>query len=58
MGVRDKATKEEMITAKDTTMPNSLNNRPVRPCKNITGRKTEARATVGDTTAKKISFAP
>ena len=52
MGVRDNATNDEMITAKETTIPNSLNNLPVRPCKNITGRNTEAKATVVDTTAK------
>ncbi len=40
------------------TTPNSLNNRPTKPSKNITGRKTAANVIEIEITAKKISFDP
>ncbi|MNE33639.1 hypothetical protein D3C80_1273220 [compost metagenome] len=40
------------------TTPNSLNNRPTKPSKKITGRKTAAKVIEIEITAKKISFEP
>ena len=40
------------------TTPNSLNNRPTNPSRNITGRNTAAKVIEMEITAKKISFDP
>ena len=40
------------------TTPNSLNNRPTNPSRNITGRNTAAKVTDIEITAKNISFDP
>src|SRR5690606_17774277 len=58
MGVNVKDTKADISTADARTTPNSLNNLPTNPSKNITGRNTAAKVTEIEITAKKISLAP
>ncbi len=58
MGVKVKETKAETKTAAPMTTPNSLNNRPTNPSRNITGRNTAANVMEMEITAKKISFDP
>jgi len=41
-GVSVSDTKAEIRTAPATTIPNSLNNLPTKPCRNMMGRKTTA----------------
>ena len=53
-----KDTNAETNTAPATTTPNSLNKKPTKPCKNITGINTTANVIEVDTTAKKISLLP
>ena len=52
MGVNVNETKADIITDPATTIPNSRNNRPVIPCKNITGKNTATNVTVVEITAK------
>ena len=58
MGVRVSATKPEMITAPAIAMPNSLNSRPVVPCRKASGVNTATSAIVVAITANPISFVP
>ncbi len=58
MGVRVRATKDEMITAPARVTPNSRKSRPTSPLRKRMGMKTETSATVVATTAKKISRVP
>ena len=57
-GVMVKETNAETKTAPATTTPNSLNNEPMKPCKNITGINTTANVIEVEITAKKISLLP
>ena len=47
-----------MSTAAPSTTPNSLNNLPTNPSKNITGKNTAANVMDIEMTAKNISFEP
>ena len=58
IGVKVKATKEDIVTEPAITILNSLNKRPVMPSIKTIGRNTDTSVTVVDTTAKNISFAP
>ena len=58
IGVRVRATKDEISTAPARVSPNSRNSRPTSPPRNMIGMKTATRATVVATTAKKISRVP
>ncbi len=58
MGVKVRATKEEIMTAPDTTILNSLNNLPVNPSKKTIGKKTATRVMVVEIIANMISFDP
>src|SRR5690606_7260257 len=58
IGVSVRATKADINTAAPMTIPNSRNKLPTNPSKNITGRKTAAKVTEMDITAKKISLEP
>ena len=58
IGVNDKATKADIVTAPAITTLNSRNNRPVVPCKNTIGTNTATKATVVAITAKNISWEP
>ena len=58
IGVSVRATNAEIITEPAITIPNSLKSLPVIPERKITGRKTEASATVVDIIAKNISADP
>ena len=49
MGGNVKATKAEITTEPPRTTPNSLNNRPVSPCRKTSGMKTATSATVSGT---------
>ena len=51
-------TNAEMRTADASVIPNSLNNLPMKPSKNITGKKTIANVTEVEITAKNISLLP
>src|SRR5690606_6509030 len=53
-----KDTKAEIKTAAPITTPNSLNRRPTKPSKNITGKNTAAKVIEIEITAKKISLEP
>ena len=50
-----KETKAEIKTAAAKVIPNSLNRRPIKPSKKITGKNTIASVMDVDITAKKIS---
>ena len=58
MGVSVSATKPEITTEPATAMPNSLNSRPVLPCRNASGVNTATSAIVVAITAKAISRVP
>ncbi|MPN49646.1 hypothetical protein SDC9_197268 [bioreactor metagenome] len=58
IGVKVSATKDEIITAPETTILNSLNNRPVSPSRNTIGKNTETSVIVVEIIAKKISLEP
>ncbi len=58
IGVSVNATKDEIITAPDSTIPNSRKSRPVIPCRNTMGINTDTSVTVVDMMAKKISLVP
>ncbi len=57
-GVIVSDTNAEIKTAHATTIPNSRNKLPTKPCKKITGRNTTASVIEVDNTAKKISLLP
>src|SRR5690554_1324803 len=58
IGVKVKDTKDEIITEPATTTPNSLNNRPVKPSRKITGINTAVNVIVVARIANIISFEP
>jgi hypothetical protein len=58
MAVSVSATKAEIATDPPTTMPNSLNSRPVSPCRNTMGMNTAINATVVEMMAKNTSREP
>jgi hypothetical protein len=58
IGVNVSATKPEMTTAPAMATPNSLNSRPVVPCRKASGVNTATSAIVVAITAKPISFVP
>ena len=57
-GVIVSDTNAEINTAQATTIPNSRNKLPTKPCKKITGKNTTANVMEVDNTAKKISLLP
>ena len=58
MGVKVKATKLDIITEKDKTTPNSINNLPVFPPINDNGKKTLTKTSVVAITTNVICLAP
>ena len=58
IGVSVSATQLEMTTATARVMPNSLNSRPVVPCRKASGENTATSATVVAITANAISLVP
>ncbi len=58
IGVSDRDTKVERRIDPATTIANSLNKRPVSPCKKKMGRNTQIRLTDVEMTAKKTSLLP
>ena len=58
IGVRVSATKDDTTTAPAIAIPNSLNSRPVVPCRKASGENTATSAIVVAITAKTISRVP
>ena len=58
MGVNERETNADINTAPATTTPNSRNNLPTKPSKNMMGKNTTAKVIEVESTAKKISFEP